>query len=85
MTAFDTQRPTTATPDMSTSALTGARRIRVRVTRTRVIETTPVPYPSASDTTRPSAFTRTRFLSSLKDFAGLAVLGAGGYVCALVV
>lgn len=82
MTAFNTRRPTSALPDMSTPDLNALRRIRVRVTRTRIVETRPTNVP---DEDRPSSFSRTLYAAALKDFAGLAILALGGYMGLLVI
>lgn len=104
MTAFDTPRSrpdawTPARPDAtgySTPDLSAARRIRIHVTRTRVIETRTVPLAAgpardpaltrapAASPDRPSAFARSRLLAALRDGAGLAIIFAGGYLCLLV-
>lgn len=91
MTAFDTPRSwTTARPESagySTPDLSASRRIRIQVTRTRIIETKTVPLAAGSSRARsadqPSAFARSRWLAAMKDAAGLAVLMAGGYLCFL--
>jgi hypothetical protein len=75
-----------STPDgVSHPDLTALRTVRIRVTRTRVIETRPADPAAARPTARPSGFARSRFLAAAMDFAGFAVLAAGGYLCVLVV
>lgn len=83
MTAFDHNRSTPALPDMTTPDLDAIRRIRVRVTRTRTVETRPA-VPGDAGAGRPCSFSRTLYMAALKDFAGLAVLALGGYMCVLV-